>query len=174
MHHQIQIAVLHHAVWISIDNFKTFDLRFDFAFTLALSLSGRYLFCGSDDNSVHTWDTLKTTYTGKYVDCSYFWCDLFNKMFLIDLLGSLNGHENRVTSVTIAPSGFALVSCSWDQYVRVWGWMDFRCLLLSYHYRPYSTCHIFNQISILVYKCIYDVTGLNQLNKFLLSLSAFF
>lgn len=31
----------------------------------ALSLSGRYLFCGSDDNSVHAWDTLKTTSAGK-------------------------------------------------------------------------------------------------------------
>ncbi|XP_031635705.1 guanine nucleotide-binding protein subunit beta-2 [Contarinia nasturtii] len=64
----------------------------------ALSLSGRYLFCGADDNSVYAWDTLKTTPAG-----------------------SLNGHENRVTSITIAPSGIALVSCSWDQYVRVWG-----------------------------------------------------
>lgn len=36
-------------------------------------------------------------------------------------IGSLNGHENRVTSITIAPSGLALVSASWDQYVRVWG-----------------------------------------------------
>lgn len=31
----------------------------------ALSHSGRYVFCGSDDNAVHSWDTLKTTYTGK-------------------------------------------------------------------------------------------------------------
>lgn len=35
--------------------------------------------------------------------------------------GSLSGHENRVTSICMAPSGIALVSCSWDQYVRVWG-----------------------------------------------------
>lgn len=31
----------------------------------ALSSSGRYIFCGSDDNNIHSWDTLKTTYTGK-------------------------------------------------------------------------------------------------------------
>lgn len=39
----------------------------------------------------------------------------------IPLAGALNAHENRVTSITISPNGVALVSCSWDQYVRVWG-----------------------------------------------------
>ncbi|VVD05162.1 unnamed protein product [Leptidea sinapis] len=33
----------------------------------------------------------------------------------------LSGHENRVTSVSVAPSGIALTSCSWDQSVKVWG-----------------------------------------------------
>ncbi|XP_044736202.1 guanine nucleotide-binding protein subunit beta-2 [Chrysoperla carnea] len=63
----------------------------------ALSLSGRHLFCGSDDNHVHIWDTLKTTHTG-----------------------TLSGHENRVTSVAMSPNGMALASCSWDNNVRVW------------------------------------------------------
>lgn len=36
--------------------------------SVALSLSGRYLFCGSDDNSIYAWDTLKTTLSGKYID----------------------------------------------------------------------------------------------------------
>ncbi|KAH9627993.1 hypothetical protein HF086_017968 [Spodoptera exigua] len=31
-----------------------------------LSLSGRYLLAGSDDNDVHSWDTLKVTHTGNY------------------------------------------------------------------------------------------------------------
>lgn len=31
----------------------------------ALSLSGRYILCGSDDNDIHAWDTLKTCYNGK-------------------------------------------------------------------------------------------------------------
>lgn len=101
-------------------------------FASALSLSGRYLFCGSDDNSVHTWDTLTTTYTGLWIDFVWFFRWINVQCYEIDLIihindvhfiGSLNGHENRVTSVTMAPSGFALVSCSWDQYVRVWGWM---------------------------------------------------
>ncbi|XP_050309270.1 guanine nucleotide-binding protein subunit beta-2 [Anthonomus grandis grandis] len=64
----------------------------------ALSLSGRILLCGSDDNNVHMWDTLKTTHNGV-----------------------LAGHENRITSVSMAANGIALSSCSWDQAVRVWG-----------------------------------------------------
>lgn len=63
-----------------------------------LSLSGRYLLAGSDDNSIHSWDTLKVNHTG-----------------------TLNGHENRVTSISVAPNGIAMASCSWDQGVRVWG-----------------------------------------------------
>lgn len=30
-----------------------------------LSQSGRILLCGSDDNSVHMWDTLKNQHNGK-------------------------------------------------------------------------------------------------------------
>ncbi|XP_030761140.1 guanine nucleotide-binding protein subunit beta-2 isoform X1 [Sitophilus oryzae] len=63
-----------------------------------LSLSGRILFCGSDDNNVHMWDTLKTTHNGM-----------------------LSGHENRVTSLSVAANGLAISTCSWDQNVRVWG-----------------------------------------------------
>lgn len=63
----------------------------------ALSLSGRYIMCASDDNFIHAWDTLKTTYNGE-----------------------LKGHENRVTSISMAPNGMALASCSWDTTVRVW------------------------------------------------------
>lgn len=31
-----------------------------------LSVSGRLLFCGSDDNNVHFWDTLKNQHNGNY------------------------------------------------------------------------------------------------------------
>lgn len=110
----------------------------NFTAYIALSLSGRYLFCGADDNSVYAWDTLKTTPAGKYwiTHVQFYWfVKSFNWLIvclehylasdqsICIFIGSLNGHENRVTSITIAPSGFALVSCSWDQYVRVWGWM---------------------------------------------------
>ncbi|XP_018332807.1 guanine nucleotide-binding protein subunit beta-2 [Agrilus planipennis] len=63
-----------------------------------LSLSGRFLLCGSDDNNIHIWDTLKNQHNG-----------------------CLPGHENRVTSLTVAPNGIAVVTSSWDQNVRVWG-----------------------------------------------------
>lgn len=63
-----------------------------------LSLSGRFILCGSDDNDVHIWDTLKVQHNG-----------------------TLHGHENRVTSLSVAPNGIAVTTCSWDQHVRVWG-----------------------------------------------------
>jgi WD40 repeat protein len=50
--------------------------------------------CGSDDNSIHVWDTMKTNHNG-----------------------TLNSHDNRVTSISLAPNGMALVSSSWDQFV---------------------------------------------------------
>lgn len=53
--------------------------------------------CGSDDNNIHVWDSLKTTHNG-----------------------TLGGHENRVTSISMSPNGMALASSSWDQMVRVW------------------------------------------------------
>ncbi|KAF6208242.1 hypothetical protein GE061_016694 [Apolygus lucorum] len=63
-----------------------------------LSLSGRFIFCGSDDNNVHIWDTLKCAHNG-----------------------TLQGHENRITSLCVAPSGLGISTCSWDNHVRVWG-----------------------------------------------------
>nr|CAD7255837.1 unnamed protein product [Timema shepardi] len=62
-----------------------------------LSLSGRYILCGSDDKSIHIWDTLKNLHNG-----------------------CLTGHDNRVTSLSVAENGMAMASCSWDQYVRIW------------------------------------------------------
>lgn len=53
--------------------------------------------CGADDSDIHVWDTLKTSH-----------------------LGVLKSHENRVTSICMAPNGMALASCSWDQFVKVW------------------------------------------------------
>ncbi|XP_070489932.1 guanine nucleotide-binding protein subunit beta-2 [Chironomus tepperi] len=63
----------------------------------ALSLSGRMLLCGSDDNNIHVWDTMTAQHNS-----------------------SLGGHDNRVTSICMAPNGMALASSSWDQAVRVW------------------------------------------------------
>ncbi|KAK9507985.1 hypothetical protein O3M35_007739 [Rhynocoris fuscipes] len=63
-----------------------------------LSVSGRFLLCGSDDNNVHIFDTLKAQHNGV-----------------------LSGHENRITSLCVAPNGVGTATCSWDQNVRVWG-----------------------------------------------------
>lgn len=63
-----------------------------------LSLSGRILFCSSDDASVHMWDLVGKTHSG-----------------------NLTGHENRITQISVAPSGIGVMSASWDNSVRVWG-----------------------------------------------------
>jgi WD40 repeat protein len=42
---------------------------------------------------------------------------------LVAVLGCLAGHENRITSLSVAANGMAVATCSWDQNVRVWVWM---------------------------------------------------
>ena len=64
----------------------------------ALSLSGRVLYCSSDDSSIHMWDLIGKVHTG-----------------------SLSAHDNRITQIAMAPSGIGLASSSWDNSVRVWG-----------------------------------------------------
>ncbi|CAG7830147.1 unnamed protein product [Allacma fusca] len=62
-----------------------------------LSKSGRHIIAGCDDSTIHAFDMLKTTH-----------------------LGSLSGHENRITSLSMTDSGLGLASSSWDQHVRIW------------------------------------------------------
>ncbi|KAI9320146.1 guanine nucleotide-binding protein subunit beta [Dichotomocladium elegans] len=61
------------------------------------SLSGRLLFSGSNDYQCTIWDTLKG-----------------------ERVGTLSGHENRVSCVGVAPDGMALCTGSWDATLRVW------------------------------------------------------
>ncbi len=63
-----------------------------------VSVSGRLLFCSSDDSSIHMWDLISG-----------------------DHLGNLTGHENRITQISVAPSGVGIASSSWDTSVRCWG-----------------------------------------------------
>jgi len=65
--------------------------------SVAFSLSGRYLFAGYDDFHVHVWDTIKGT-----------------------SVGTLSGHEQRVSCLGVSNDGMALCTGSWDQYLRVW------------------------------------------------------
>lgn len=62
-----------------------------------LSISGRILFAGGNDYSIHVWDMLR---------CSRI-CILY-------------GHESRVTSVRVSSDGTALASSSWDHMIRIW------------------------------------------------------
>lgn len=69
------------------------------AFTCCcMSLSGRIIIGGADDNDTHVWDTLSTR-----------------------RIGNLMGHGKRVTALTISPDGAAIVTGSWDNTVRAWG-----------------------------------------------------
>jgi hypothetical protein len=37
------------------------------------------------------------------------------------LTGNLQGHENRITGLSVADSGLGIATSSWDNAVRVWG-----------------------------------------------------
>jgi len=64
--------------------------------SVAFSISGRYLFAGYDDFNCHVWDTLKG-----------------------DRVGTLQGHENRVSCLGVSPDGMALCTGSWDSLLKV-------------------------------------------------------
>lgn len=64
--------------------------------SVALSVSGRYLFAGYEDFHCHVWDTLKG-----------------------ERIGTLKGHENRVSCLGVSPDGMALCTGSWDKLLRV-------------------------------------------------------
>lgn len=58
--------------------------------------SGRLLFTGYNDYTIHAWDVLKG-----------------------NRLSVLFGHENRVSRVRVSPDGTAICSASWDNTLRV-------------------------------------------------------
>ncbi len=64
---------------------------------LAFSVSGRYVFCGYDDNEARVWDSLKG-----------------------DQCGTLKSHQNRVSCIGVHKDGMALATGSWDTSVKVW------------------------------------------------------
>eukprot|EP01123_Difflugia_compressa_P000199 TRINITY_DN102_c0_g2_i2.p1 TRINITY_DN102_c0_g2~~TRINITY_DN102_c0_g2_i2.p1 ORF type:complete len:348 (-),score=73.69 TRINITY_DN102_c0_g2_i2:223-1266(-) len=61
------------------------------------SLSGRYLFAGYDDYSCIVWDTLSG-----------------------EKLHTLQGHENRLSTLGVNVDGTALCTGGWDNLLRVW------------------------------------------------------
>jgi guanine nucleotide-binding protein G(I)/G(S)/G(T) subunit beta-1 len=67
--------------------------------SVSFSRSGRILFAGYDDYNCLGWDILGSTDKQAY---------------------QLQGHENRVSCVGMAPNGDALCTGSWDQLLKVW------------------------------------------------------
>lgn len=65
--------------------------------SVAFSKSGRLLFAGYDDFTCQIWDSMKG-----------------------DRVGSLTGHENRVSCVGVTTDGMALCTGSWDTFLKVW------------------------------------------------------
>ncbi|GAA6094372.1 guanine nucleotide-binding protein G(I)/G(S)/G(T) subunit beta-3a [Tachysurus ichikawai] len=89
---------------------KLYDLRSDQELTtysdsslmsgvtsLAPSLSGRLLLAGYDDFTCNIWDMLKA-----------------------ERVGTLSGHDNRVSCLGVTPDGMALCTGSWDSFLKIW------------------------------------------------------
>jgi len=67
--------------------------------SVSFSRSGRLLFGGYDDCQCLAWDTLGDPNNPTY---------------------KLQGHDNRVSCVGVAPNGDALCTGSWDNFLKVW------------------------------------------------------
>lgn len=65
--------------------------------SVTFSGSGRLLFASYDEQIVYVWDTL---YANNF--------------------GRLEGHEERVSCVTVSPDGQALCTASWDTTMKIW------------------------------------------------------
>lgn len=78
-------------------NMFTHDQVFGGITSVAFSISGRLLFGGYDDYHCHVWDTLRG-----------------------ERVGTLSGHENRVSCLGVSTDGMALCTGSWDNLLKVW------------------------------------------------------
>ncbi|CAG7988933.1 unnamed protein product [Penicillium salamii] len=67
--------------------------------SVAFSVSGRLLFAGYDDFECKVWDVLRG-----------------------DKIGSLSGHDNRVSCLGVSNDGISLCTGSWDSLLKVWAW----------------------------------------------------
>lgn len=67
--------------------------------SVAASRSGRFLFAGYDDYNCLGWDLLGSPTKNVF---------------------QLQGHDNRVSTVGVAPNGEALCTGSWDQQLKIW------------------------------------------------------
>uniref|UniRef100_A0A8D1P3N8 Guanine nucleotide-binding protein G(I)/G(S)/G(T) subunit beta-3 n=1 Tax=Sus scrofa TaxID=9823 RepID=A0A8D1P3N8_PIG len=89
---------------------RLFDLRADQELTtyshesiicgitsVAFSLSGRLLFAGYDDFNCNVWDSMKC-----------------------ERVGTLSGHDNRVSCLGVTADGMAVATGSWDSFLKIW------------------------------------------------------
>ncbi|EEQ32308.1 small G-beta protein GPB [Microsporum canis CBS 113480] len=67
--------------------------------SVAFSVSGRLLFAGYDDYECKVWDVLRG-----------------------EKVGSLSGHENRVSCLGVSNDGISLCTGSWDSLLKIWAW----------------------------------------------------
>ncbi|KAI5620448.1 guanine nucleotide-binding protein G(I)/G(S)/G(T) subunit beta-3, partial [Silurus asotus] len=65
--------------------------------SLAPSLSGRLLLAGYDDFNCNIWDMLKA-----------------------ERVGTLSGHDNRVSCLGMSADGMACCTGSWDSFLKIW------------------------------------------------------
>ncbi|XP_063054911.1 guanine nucleotide-binding protein G(I)/G(S)/G(T) subunit beta-3a [Engraulis encrasicolus] len=65
--------------------------------SLAPSLSGRIILAGYDDFNVNIWDSLKA-----------------------ERVGTLAGHDNRVSCNGVSSDGMAFCTGSWDSFLKIW------------------------------------------------------
>jgi len=66
--------------------------------SLSFSSSGRFLFVSYDDSAVYIWDTL----------------------YAQPLQPTLQGHDERVSSIAVSPDGQCLCTASWDTTMKIW------------------------------------------------------
>ncbi|KAJ2966942.1 hypothetical protein NQ176_g9908 [Zarea fungicola] len=67
--------------------------------SVATSVSGRLLFAGYDDYECKVWDVTRG-----------------------EKVGSLVGHENRVSCLGVSNDGISLCTGSWDSLLKIWAY----------------------------------------------------
>jgi len=66
--------------------------------SLSFSASGRLMFVAYDESAVYIWDTLYANIPGT----------------------TLQGHDERVSSISVSPDGQCLCTASWDTTMKIW------------------------------------------------------
>ncbi|EAU37014.1 guanine nucleotide-binding protein beta subunit [Aspergillus terreus NIH2624] len=88
--------------------------------SVAFSVSGRLLFAGYDDFECKVSDGhLHNLF--RYLDSRLTTRQVWD-VLRGDKVGSLSGHENRVSCLGVSNDGISLCTGSWDSLLKVWAW----------------------------------------------------